>query len=138
MSNWGVEKKSGGSQSEVVFDDEGGIYYDRDGNIIEGFFDDSLNGVMNGHGWETRGRRDWGEEAVFWFDRAVRTEALLTLPTGLPAQMNVRQSRLLKNFVVGLRLRTRTIRGIGGCRCCWCLLSVVCPCTANISRADFE
>lgn len=89
LSNWGVEKQSGGSQGEVIFDDKGGIYYDRDGNIIEGFYDDES---LDGHGWENKGRRDWGEEALFWLDRAVRTDALFTLPTALHKRMPSRKS----------------------------------------------
>lgn len=85
MSNWGLdrnaEKGSGDSQSQVVFDDKGkgGIQYNQDGNIIDVFFDEIVDDAIDGrHGWETRGRRDWGEEAVSWLDRAVRKETLLT------------------------------------------------------------
>lgn len=76
LSNWGLdrnaEKGSEGDQSEIVFDDKGGIYFDKDGVIIEDFSDDGMDDVIDGHGWETRGRGDWGEQAVLWFDRAVR------------------------------------------------------------------
>eukprot|EP00903_Cladosiphon_okamuranus_P014127 g13129.t1 len=75
MSNWGVdrngEKGIGDSQHQVIFDDVGGIYYDRDGNILEGFFDDSMDDLMDAHGRETTGRRNWGAEAVLWLDRAL-------------------------------------------------------------------
>lgn len=78
MSNWGLDfnakKISGGSQSEAAFDNKGGMYYDDDGNIVEGFFDDGMDLFNDGHWPEAGGRRDWGEEAVFWLNRAVRTE----------------------------------------------------------------
>lgn len=83
MSNWGfdhnAENGSGDGHSKIVSDDKGGICFDQDGNIIKPFCTEgSPNDVFGGYGWQTKGRRDWGEGAVFWFDRAVRKETQST------------------------------------------------------------
>lgn len=84
MSNWGLdalaEKGSGDSKSGVVFNDNGGTFHDQDGNITQGFREHSVNNVIDAHHeWEIKKRRAWGEEAVFWIDRAVRKETQYTV-----------------------------------------------------------
>ncbi len=84
-SNWDLhDNDRGGDHSEsesesgngVVGegDQGGGLFYDHDGNIIQDVFDGGGGDVINEHGWgkKERHRRSWGEEVLFWLERAVR------------------------------------------------------------------
>lgn len=109
MSNWGLDSSADNASvdghSQVVSDDRSGIYFDQDGNIIEGFRDDtsSVDDVFDGHGLHTKGRRRWGEEAVFWFDRAVRRETKFTSLWTLGERASIIEIRIFPSSCCRIR-----------------------------------